>query len=98
MANAERWGRLTGIKFLAIGLEGSPVMDVHSVSFLCFPLAFDGERDIDLQIVRSQSAHRRRGEQREGHEDALHLEWGNAQSNGTKLGGFGGFAGWPGVG
>jgi hypothetical protein len=54
---------LTSIEFLAIGLEGAAVMNVDRVAFLRFPLALDGERDIDLQIVRSQSANSSRGEQ-----------------------------------
>lgn len=66
--------RLTGIKFLAIGLEGAPVVDVDGIAFLRFPLAFHGEGDIDLQVVRSQDANSSRGEQGERQEDALHLD------------------------
>lgn len=69
------WGNqeLTGIEFLAIGLECAPVMDVDGVALLGFPLALDGKRDIDLQIVRCQGANSSRGEQRKRQEEVLHV-------------------------
>jgi len=65
---------LTGIELLAIGLESAPVMDVDGVAFLRLPFAFDRKGDIDLQVVRGQSANSSRGEQRKREEDTLHLD------------------------
>ncbi len=73
-AGGWRERRLTGIELLAIGLESAPVMHVDGVIFPGFPPAFHGERDIDLQVFRSQDANSRRSEQRKREEDSLHLD------------------------
>jgi hypothetical protein len=49
-------------------------MDIDGVALLGLPLALDRERNVDLQVVRSQGANGSRGEQGQGQKEVLHLE------------------------
>lgn len=48
-----RGGR-TGIELGAVSLQSSPVVDLDLVPLLGLPITLDGQRHVDLQLIRSE--------------------------------------------
>jgi hypothetical protein len=67
-----RYGALTGVELLAIGLQGPFVVDIDYIALPCLTIAFDWECDINFQVFGGQHANSCRGQKWERKKDIPH--------------------------